>query len=47
VIFERIELTGPFADVVLSYPIEGVAGTFRLVREGEGWKLLKAQLAER
>jgi hypothetical protein len=47
VIFERIEITGPFADVVLSYPIEGVAGTFRLVREGEGWKLLKAQLAER
>jgi hypothetical protein len=47
VIFERIEITGPFADVVLYYPIEGVEGTFRLVREREGWKLLKAQLVER
>jgi hypothetical protein len=47
VIFERIDIAEPTAQVELRYPIEGVVGTFRLERDGEGWRIMKADLAER
>lgn len=47
VIFERIELGEATAEVQLRYPIEGILGRFVLEREGEGWRIIKAELAER
>lgn len=47
VIFERIEIGEATAEVELRYPIEGVIGRFLLEREGAGWRIVKAELAER
>lgn len=47
VIFERIDVGEATAEVELRYPIEGVLGRFLLEREGAGWRIVKAELAER
>jgi hypothetical protein len=47
VIFERIDIGEATAEVELRYPIEGVLGHFVLEREGAGWRIVKAELAER
>lgn len=47
VIFERVDVTEATAEVELRYPIEGIVGRFRLEREGEGWRIVKAELVER
>ena len=47
VIFERIDIGEATAEVELRYPIEGVIGRFVLEREGVGWRIVKAELAER
>lgn len=47
VIFERIDIGEATAEVELRYPIEGVIGRFVLEREGAGWRIVKAELAER
>lgn len=47
VIFERIDVGEATAEVELRYPIEGVIGRILLEREGAGWRIVKAELAER
>jgi hypothetical protein len=47
VIFDRITVEGTTAEIELRYPIEGILGRFVLERERTGWRIVKAELAER